>query len=44
MKHREGTNMKAEEVSRIENAKVRVTEWRFAACAETGSHRHQYNT
>jgi hypothetical protein len=36
--------MKAEAVSRIETAEVRVTDWRFAACAETGWHRHQYTT
>ena len=35
--------MKAEAVSRLENGEVRVTEWRFAAGAETGWHRHGYD-
>jgi quercetin dioxygenase-like cupin family protein len=34
---------KAEAVARIENGEVRATEWRFAAGAETGWHRHQYD-
>lgn len=34
---------KAEAVSRVENGEVRVTEWRFAAGAETGWHRHEYD-
>ena len=36
--------MKAETVSRIENGEVRVTEWRFAVGAETGWHRHEYDS
>ena len=35
--------MTAEAVSRLENGEVRVTEWRFAAGAETGWHRHGYD-
>jgi len=35
--------MKAEAVPRFENGEVRVTEWRFAAGAETGWHRHDYD-
>jgi quercetin dioxygenase-like cupin family protein len=35
--------VKAEAVSRVENGEVRVTEWRFAAGAETGWHRHEYD-
>jgi hypothetical protein len=35
--------MKAEAVSRLENGEVRVTEWRFAAGAQTGWHRHGYD-
>ena len=35
--------MKAEAVSRVENGEVRVTEWRFAAGAETGRHRHEFD-
>jgi len=35
--------MKAEAVARVENGEVRVTEWRFAAGAETGWHRHDYD-
>ena len=35
--------MKAEAVSRVENGQVRVTEWRFAAGAETGWHRHEFD-
>ena len=35
--------MKAEAVPRLENGEVRVTEWRFAAGAETGWHRHDYD-
>jgi quercetin dioxygenase-like cupin family protein len=27
---------------KIDNAQVRVTEWRFAAGAHTGHHRHEY--
>lgn len=27
---------------RIDNARVRVTEWRFAAGASTGHHRHEW--
>jgi beta-alanine degradation protein BauB len=34
---------KAEALSRFENGEVRVTEWRFAAGAETGWHRHEYD-
>jgi quercetin dioxygenase-like cupin family protein len=34
---------KAEAVTRFENGEVRVTEWRFAASAETGWHRHDYD-
>jgi quercetin dioxygenase-like cupin family protein len=34
---------KAEAVSRFENGEVRITEWRFAAGAETGWHRHEYD-
>jgi hypothetical protein len=32
---------KAEPVSRVDNAEVRVTEWRFEPGAETGWHRHE---
>jgi quercetin dioxygenase-like cupin family protein len=35
--------VKAEAVSRVENGEVRVTEWRFAAGAETGWHRHEFD-
>jgi len=34
---------KAEAVTRFENGEVRVTERRFAASAETGWHRHDYD-
>ena len=39
----EGMEMKAEAVPRLENDEVRVTEWRLAAGAETGWHRHDYD-
>jgi uncharacterized protein GlcG (DUF336 family) len=43
LQHREGAKVKAEAVSRVENGEVRVREWRFAAGAETGWHRHEYD-
>ena len=33
---------KAVATVRIDNDRVRVTEWRFAAGAHTGHHRHEY--
>ena len=27
----------------VDNAKIRITEWRFAAGAATGYHRHEYD-
>jgi quercetin dioxygenase-like cupin family protein len=33
----------AESVVQVDNATVRVTEWRFAAGASTGHHRHDYD-
>jgi beta-alanine degradation protein BauB len=33
---------KAVPTVRIDNERVRVTEWRFAAGAHTGHHRHEY--
>ena len=34
---------KAQATVLIENPRVRVTEWRFAAGAATGFHRHEYD-
>jgi quercetin dioxygenase-like cupin family protein len=34
---------KAIPVAHIDNDEVRVTEWRFAAGASTGQHRHDYD-
>jgi beta-alanine degradation protein BauB len=34
---------KAEPMLQIDNARVRVTEWRFAPGAATGWHRHEYD-
>jgi quercetin dioxygenase-like cupin family protein len=33
----------AEGVVQVDNASVRVTEWRFAAGSSTGHHRHEYD-
>lgn len=33
---------KAVPTVRVDNERVRVTEWRFAAGAHTGHHRHEY--
>lgn len=33
---------KAVPTVRVDNARVRVTEWRFAPGAHTGHHRHEY--
>ena len=33
----------AQSVVQVDNASVRVTEWRFAAGSSTGHHRHEYD-
>src|SRR5690242_2669443 len=33
----------AEGIVQVDNDRVRVTEWRFAAGSSTGPHRHQYD-
>ena len=33
----------AQSVVQVDNASVRVTEWRFAAGSSTGHHRHDYD-
>jgi len=35
--------MQATSTQQIENARIRVTEWRFAPGAETGEHIHEYD-
>ena len=37
------TELRAVATARIDNERVRVTEWRFAPGATTGSHRHEYD-
>jgi quercetin dioxygenase-like cupin family protein len=34
---------RAEGVIQVDNASVRVTEWRFSAGSSTGHHRHEYD-
>ena len=34
---------KAQPTVRVDNARARVTEWRFAPGAATGCHRHEYD-
>ncbi len=34
---------RAESIVHVDNAEVRVTEWRFAPGAATGWHRHEYD-
>ena len=36
-------DLRAVATVRIDNARVRVTEWRFAPGATTGFHRHEYD-
>ena len=36
------TNPQAVATVKVDNARVRVTEWRFAPGAHTGHHRHEY--
>lgn len=38
-----GAPIKAQPTLQVENERVRVIEWRFAAGAETGWHRHEYD-
>jgi len=33
----------AQPTVQVDNAKIRITEWRFAAGAATGYHRHEYD-
>lgn len=37
------TELRAVATARIDNERVRVTEWRFAPGATTGFHRHEYD-
>jgi hypothetical protein len=37
------TDLRAVPTVKIDNAQLRVTEWRFAPGAATGLHRHQYD-
>ena len=37
------TGLRAVATARIDNERVRVTEWRFAPGATTGFHRHEYD-
>lgn len=36
------TDLQAVPTVKVDNARVRVTEWRFAPGAHTGHHRHEY--